>query len=395
MKSSIKMGRILGIPIHLHFSFLLILPLFVYAFSVGSDTILWARIGFGDLGGPEWIKYAWGTAAAVLFFATILVHELAHSYVALRFGVRIKSITLMLFGGIAAMEEVPKKPLQELKMALAGPMSSLAIGLASFGGMLLVDAAMDPSVAMDGLTILLGLMSLYNVILAGFNLLPAFPMDGGRVLRSALATRMTYLEATRNAARIGRYSAVAMGVFGLITGNIWLIIIAFFVYFGATEEEQSTIVSESLTGLKVGHIMSAPVMVVHPEMSVQQLLDMIFATRHTGFPVTAGGLVGVVTLTDAQKVPRDRLHEARVGDIMTRQVVTVEPVMDAEVALHLMSERRIGRLVVVHRGQLVGIVTKKDFLRAVDVVKTRGAAFGPYPPPPPPPSEPSPPAASS
>ncbi|MCU0859301.1 MAG: site-2 protease family protein, partial [Thermoplasmata archaeon] len=172
MKSSIKMGRILGIPIHLHFSFLLILPLFVYAFSVGSDTILWARIGFGDLGGPEWIKYAWGTAAAVLFFATILVHELAHSYVALRFGVRIKSITLMLFGGIAAMEEVPKKPLQELKMALAGPMSSLAIGLASFGGMLLVDAATDPSVAMDGLTILLGLMSLYNVILAGFNLLP-------------------------------------------------------------------------------------------------------------------------------------------------------------------------------------------------------------------------------
>lgn len=394
MKSSLRIGRALGIPIQLHFTFLIILPLFAYVFSVSSETILWTKIGFGDLGAPEWVRYVWGTAAAVLFFATILVHELAHSYLALRYGVRIKSITLMLFGGVAAMEEVPKKPLQELKMALAGPLSSLAIGFGSLGGMLLVDFLAHPSVAMDGLTILLGLMSLYNILLAGFNLLPAFPMDGGRVLRSALATRRTYLEATRTAARIGRYSAVAMGVYGLLTGNIWLIVIAFFVYFGASEEEQATVMSESLAGLRVGHMMSSPVQVVHPDMTVQQLLDMILATRHTGFPVTDNGLVGVVTLTDVQRVPKERLHDARISDIMTRQVVTVGPWMEADAALHLMAEKRIGRLVVVDRGGIVGVVTKKDFLRAVDVVKARGTAYRPYPPPPPP-AGPSPPAASS
>jgi Zn-dependent protease len=400
MAASLRIGRVFGVPIYLHFTFLIILPLFVWLFSESDQKILWFTAGFGGLDAPQWEKYAFGTAASVIFFLTILVHELAHSYLALRYGVRIKSITLMLFGGVAAMEEMPKEPRQELKMAFAGPASSLAIGGASLAGMLLIDSLHVHAVFLDGLSILFGLMAFYNILLAGFNMLPAFPMDGGRVLRAYLATRMSHIDATRKAARTGRFMAIAMGVFGLLTGNIWLIFIAFFVYIGATEEERATAITDSLEGLKVANIMAHPVEVVHPDTTVQQLLDLMFATRHMGFPVTDGRLVGIVTLSDAHRVPRDQAQYARVGHIMTREVATVGPDTGAAEALKIMTARGIGRLVVLDRGSIVGIVTRKDLLRAADVVDARRRGrHAAYPPPPPgqPPyaPPPSPPAASS
>jgi Zn-dependent protease len=353
-------------------------------------------MGFGELDASTTVRFIFGTAAAVLFFVTILTHELAHSYLAMKYGVRIRSITLMLFGGVASMEEMPKAPGQELKMAFAGPLSSLLVGAASYGVMFALDSSSDATV-IQGLAILFGLIALYNVLLAAFNLLPAFPMDGGRVLRSYLASRMSHLEATRKAAKVGRYAAIGMGFFGLITFNIWLIVIAFFVYIGATDEEQATVISDSLEGLKVRQIMTDAVQVVHPDMSVHQLLDLMHATRHMGFPVTMGGLVGIVTITDAQKVPMDRLYFAKVGDIMTKDVVTVSPEMDAAQAFKLMGERKIGRLVVLQDGRIAGILTSKDLRRAVDLANARMRGQGPmsYPPLQVPPPPPSPPTASS
>ncbi len=318
MSASLRIGRIFGIPIFIHITFLVILPLFVWVFSEGTGSMLGVTMGFGDLDVSPTVRYVFGATAATLFFATILTHELAHSYLAMKYGVRIRSITLMLFGGVASMEEMPKAPGQELKMAFAGPLSSLAIGAGSYAVMLVLDASGSATIV-QGLAILFGLIALYNVLLAGFNLIPAFPMDGGRVLRSYLASRMSHLEATRKAAKVGRYMAIGMGFFGLIVlCNIWFILIAFFVYIGATEEEQATVISDSLEGLKVGQIMTGPVQVVHPEMSVHQLLDLMHSTRHMGFPVVMGGLVGIVTITDTRKVPRDRLYFAKVGDIMTK-----------------------------------------------------------------------------
>ena len=397
MSASLKIGRIFGIPIFIHITFLFILPLFVWVFSEGSGTLLGITMGFGELDASTTVRYIFGTAAAVLFFVTILTHELAHSYLAMKYGVRIKSITLMLFGGVASMEEMPKAPGQELRMAFAGPLSSLLVGAVSYGVMFALDSSSDATV-IQGLAILFGLIALYNVLLAAFNLIPAFPMDGGRVLRSYLASRMSHLEATRKAAKVGRYAAIGMGFIGLITFNIWLILIAFFVYIGATDEEQATVISDSLEGLKVRQIMTDAVQVVHPDMSVHQLLDLMHATRHMGFPVVSGGLVGIVTVTDTHKVPADRLYFAKVGEIMTRDVVTVPPDMDAAQAFRLMGERKIGRLVVLQDGRLAGILTNKDLRRAVDLAnaRTRGQGQMPYPPlqvPPPPP--PSPPAASS
>lgn len=391
MAASVRIGRIFGIPIHLHITFLIILPVFAWIFSDNSTRVLGIGLGFGGLDAGWEIKYTFGTVAAVIFFATILAHELAHSWTAIRYGVRIKSITLMLFGGVAALEEIPKKPRQELIMSFAGPLTSLSIGFGSYAGMLLVGLVPDESVLVDGTMTLLGLMAFYNILLAAFNLLPAFPMDGGRMLRSYLATRMSHLEATRKAAKVGRYIAIAMGIFGIFTFQIFLILIAFFVYVGAQEEEQATVITDSLEGLRVRQIMTDVVQVVHPDTTVQQLLDLMFATHHMGFPVVDYGVVGVVTLTDAQKVPKEVVPDRKVRDIMTREVVSVPPDTDAAQALKLMTDRRIGRLLVMDRDKLVGIVTKKDFLRAVDIMLARrqGTAWqyvppGQMPPTPPP-----------
>jgi Zn-dependent protease/CBS domain-containing protein len=388
MSASIKIGRIFGIPINLHITFLLILPLFAYLFSDPSSQteILGIALSFKNLDAATWVKYAFGSLAAVVFFMTILAHELAHSYLALRYGVKIKSITLMVFGGVSSMEEMPKQPGQEWRMAFAGPLSSLVIGGVSYGAMSVLELVKPGGIIIDGTIILLGLMALYNILLAGFNMIPAFPMDGGRVLRAFFAARMPYIEATRKAARIGRYFAIAMGIFGIFY-NFFFILIALFVYIGATEEEQATTISEGLQGLTVRQVMSVNVAVVHPDTSVQQLHDLMLSTRYMGFPVVEGGLVGIVTLSDTHKVPRDKVPFARVRDIMTRNVVTVPPEMDAAKALYLMSEKRISRLVVIEGDKIAGIVTQKDFLRAIDVMSAKrqvshwGQQFPPEQPP--------------
>jgi Zn-dependent protease/CBS domain-containing protein len=373
MAASIGIGRIFGIPIRLHITFLLIFPLFVYVFSDPSTapTLFGLDIRFRNLDVPVLDRYIWGSVAAILFFVGILAHEIAHSYLALKYGVKIKSITLMIFGGVSAMEEMPRKPGQEWRMAFAGPLTSLVIGCVSLLGMYLVMQVSPSTVTLDAVVTLLGMMGAYNVILAGFNLIPAFPMDGGRLLRSFYARRMSYMEATIRAARVGRYFAIAMGIFGLFY-NFFFILIALFVYIGATEEEQATTITESLQGKTVRDLMSSPVQVVHPDMSVRDLHDLMLSTRFMGFPVVDGGLVGIVTLTDTQKHPKERLPDLRVRDIMTRQVVTVAPTMDASKALALMTQRKISRLVVMDGQNIAGVVTQRDFLRAINIAVVRG-----------------------
>jgi predicted transcriptional regulator len=161
-----------------------------------------------------------------------------------------------------------------------------------------------------------------------------------------------------------------MGVFGIFY-NFFFILIALFVYIGATEEEQSTTITESLHGVQVRNLMSQQVQVVNPEMPVPQLHDLMLKTGYMGFPVVDQALVGIVTLSDTHKVSKDAYAHARVRDIMTKSVVTVPPEMDAAKALYLMSERRLGRLVVTEGSQIVGIVTRKDFLRAIDMASVK------------------------
>ncbi|MFQ5837590.1 MAG: CBS domain-containing protein [Thermoplasmata archaeon] len=375
MKWSFRVATIMGIPIYIHLTFLIILPVFAWVFSVQSQTVLGLPVGFGvvDLAfmgtlAAAIVKFLMGALAAIIFFACILLHELGHSYVALRYKSKIRGIVLIIFGGIAQVEDMPRRPKPELDIALAGP--SVNFGIAAMGFGLLQVPLWTASKPLELLAALLGIVTFYNLVLALFNLIPAFPMDGGRVLRSFLARRMSYLNATETAASVGKAFAFAFGIFGLFY-NAWLILIALFVYLGATEEERLTKITLTLEGVKVGEIMTREVSTVTKEMTVAELLDKMVAEKHMGYPVVDGDLEGVVTFADSSKVPRERREHVRVGQIMSGNVVTVGPRAEAMDALRLMSRHKIGRLVVTQEGQIIGIITRSDLVKSVDLLRVR------------------------
>jgi Zn-dependent protease/CBS domain-containing protein len=365
MKSSLKIGSVLGIPVKLHVTFLLILPLIAYTFSAGPSPY----VGFSGIGDPV-IRYGLGTLAAILLFACVLVHEVAHSYVALRNNIRINDITLYLFGGVSAMEEVPRNPAVEAKMAIVGPLTSVAIGIVCG----IVYYAVPALHGNPTIGTIVFMMFYLNLMLGIFNILPAFPMDGGRVLRSLLAMRMPYIEATKIAVGTGKLFAYLLGILGLFMGlsGIWLIIIAFFIYIAAGEEERATITSILLEGIKVKDIMSKKVDTVDVDSTVSDVMRTMLEKKHLGYPVTEGGsMVGIVTLSDISKVPEGQREATRVRDVMTRNVITLKPDDEASSALQKISQHRIGRLVVTEGGRIAGIVSRSDLVRALQL---RGAA---------------------
>jgi Zn-dependent protease len=370
MNTSIQIGRIMGIPIKLHITFLLILPVFVFYFSVNP-----APFGFNDVTSAI-TRYALSLSAAISLFICVLLHELGHSAVAKKHGSNIQSITLFLFGGVSAMEEIPRNPKVEFKMALAGPTVSFLIGVLLGITYLLTKPADMPYTAYLFLDIsknpylrLVWLIGYINIILGIFNLLPAFPMDGGRVLRAWLAGRMSYIKATRTAAGIGKMFAIFMGILGLFAG-LWFILIAFFIYIGASEEEKSTEVTVVLEGVKIKDIMSKNVTPVTPEMSVEELVDFMFRYKHMGYPVVTDSEVkGIVTFTDVQKVPREERKNVRVSEIMTKDVITLREDDDAVNAIKLMTVNNIGRIVITKEKQMVGIVSRTDILRSVQLLE--------------------------
>lgn len=358
MNTSIQIGKIMGIPIKLHITFLLILPVFAYIFSINPP-----RFGFNDVE-PLSLRYALGMATALSLFTCVLLHELGHSYVAKRHGTNIQSITLFLFGGVSSMEEIPRNPKIEFKMALAGPSVSLLIGsiLIIIYQLFKTDSAYLRLVWMVGYI---------NIILFVFNLIPAFPMDGGRVLRSWLAGRMSYIRATRTAAGIGKMFAIFMGIFGLfVPGGLWFILIAFFIYIGASEEEKATEVSVVLEGVKIKDIMSKDVTTVTSGMSVEELVDTMFRFKHMGYPVVDDTEVkGIVTFTDVRKVPRDERKNVKISQVMTKGIISLPEDEDAVSALKLMTLNNIGRLIITKEKKMVGIVSRTDLLRSVQLLE--------------------------
>jgi Zn-dependent protease/CBS domain-containing protein len=372
MKSSLKIGSVLGIPVRLHITFLLILPLIAYTFAVGptSPGYPFGPLGFSALGGNTLMQYGLGTLAAILLFACVLVHEVAHSYVAKSKGIKISDITLYLFGGVSAMEEVPRNPSVELLMAIVGPLTSIVIGVI-FG--VLWFALPQTLWNSDTIGPIVYLMFYLNIALGIFNIIPAFPMDGGRVLRAFLAMRMPYIEATRIAVGFGKLFAYLMGILGLLMGlnGIWFIIIAFFIYIAAGEEERATITSVVLEGVKVRDIMTKNVDTVDAGASVADLMKLMFDKKHLGYPVVENGrMVGIVSLSDAVKVPEDRRSAVHVRDVMTRNVITLKPDDDASEALQRISRFRIGRLVVVDGERIAGIISRSDLVRDLELYGT-------------------------
>jgi len=377
MDGSLRIGRLFDIPILLHYTFLLVIPLF--AFIIGSEIgpttdmlkeIFAVRIDTSLItsGFMPWIL---GTIVALGLFLGVFVHELAHSLVARAKGIKMQSITLLMFGGVAQMEEGTPEPKTELPMALAGPLMSLAFGLFCCGLVYVVpDMTSDPGY--QGLLVFVfGYLGLLNVILCLFNLIPAFPMDGGRVLRAVLATRMPLDRATGIAATVGKIFAVIFGIVGLVFLSPFLVLIALFVYIGASMESTAVKYHYLLQDVTVGSMMTTTVTTVPAGLPLAKVVEMMYASKHLGFPVTDRDmLVGMVTLADVNRTsPIDR-DAMQVKDVMTREnLVTLPPEAPVMEALHLMTTRNIGRIPIIQDDRIIGIVTRTDILKVTELRK--------------------------
>ncbi|SDC99273.1 CBS domain-containing protein [Natrinema hispanicum] len=379
---SFRIGSLFGIPIKLDLTFLLVLPLFAYLIGSQIEEVagllndgLTAGINIGAIsaGLMPWVL---GLTAAVGLFIGVILHELGHSLTAKRFGFPIDSITLWLFGGIAAFSEMPENWRQELTIAIAGPIVSVLLGVGSYALFSVIPASLS------GARFVFGYLAILNIALAIFNMLPAFPMDGGRVLRALLARNQPYARATQQAASVGKLFAIVMGLFGLFSLNIILIGVAFFVFIAASSEAQQVTMKAAFQDITVSDIMT-PVSDLHtvdPETTVAELLQRMFTERHTGYPVVENEalegerLVGLVTLGDAREVVPVERDAYTVKDVMTTDLETITPDSDAMTAIERMQKHDIGRLLVVEDDDLVGLISRTDVMTALDIAQQSGAS---------------------
>ncbi|MGM0510147.1 MAG: CBS domain-containing protein [Thermoplasmatota archaeon] len=360
MKTSIKVGELYGIPVRLHFTLIFIVALI--AWSVGANVYLIAemlRIPVPDVAvGFE--SYLIGIVVAVGLFVSVFIHEMAHSLVSIKNGFEVDEISLWLFGGVSKMEEMPTDPNLEIKVSAVGPLASIALGFMAFTGGVLSGNSI--------LVFILFYLSFINFFLAGFNLIPAFPMDGGRILRALLAKRYSYVKATKTAATIGKVFAVIFGIIGFFV-NIFLILIAFFIYMAASQESQNVLVKHMLSKVSVGDVMTKEVKTIEPETSLKDFLNMVTTHQHTGFPVVSDDkIIGIITLRDTKKVSEEEIYTTRVKDVMETDIVCLDPNEDASKAWDVMMKKEFGRFPVLENGELAGILTRSDIMHSFNIL---------------------------
>ncbi len=367
MGNSIRIGRILGVQIGLHPSWFVIALIVTYTLAAGELPSLYR-------GWSEWLYWVIGAIISLFFFASVLAHELSHALVARRFGLRVRDITLFIFGGAATLEGDPKRPMDEALIAAAGPLASLAIGI--------VLSVADAAIEQEQVGAIVGWLGYINLSLGLFNLIPGFPMDGGRILHAILwRVRGDRNAATRNAAAVGRlfgYVLIAGGVYLIIQqvslfGGVWLALIGWFLSNAAESTVAQMSVEHALRGIKVREVMEADPPSVSPNMTVAELVnDRLIRGEHRSFLVRHedGGLAGVVTLSDVRRMPRENWESARVTDIMTRyaDLASIGPDAELEVALKLLQEREVNQLpVVTDEGRTaVGLLTRAGILRLIE-----------------------------
>ncbi len=370
--------RLLGIPIRLDLSLVIILPLL--AWSIGSNLELYAKTFKLDIPLEPLqrgsVPFYIGLGGAVGLFVSVLIHELGHSAVGRFYGLEIKSITLWLLGGVAEFKQMPRHGGIEAIIAIAGPLTSYALGGVCWG--LLATTPPDAPAMQFIFTYLMWM----NVVLATFNLLPALPLDGGRVLRSLLALRTSYLRATLSAAAISKGIAFALGLFGFLSGNLFLVLIAFFVYMAGAAEAQMATAASLLQGIRVRDLMTTEVKTIAANTTVADLIEQMLSDGPLAYPVVgnAGDVQGIVSLRDLQ---RDRELAATDGAtpvtaIMRTEYESIAPDADAMDAFRQIAQNEIGRILVEdERGGLAGIISKTDLVRAVQV-RLVGQTLGGY-----------------
>jgi Zn-dependent protease/CBS domain-containing protein len=373
MFKSYRVGQVFGIPIRIDVTFLLVVPVFAWLIAGQLEAvILVLNEGFGlDISATALtvgvLPLAAGLLAVFGLFVGVALHELGHSLVAMRYGYEIDSITLWLLGGIAQPAEQPREWVHEFWIAITGPVVSVAIGVACYLAVLVVPSGLDLVI------FLLAYLAVLNVALAVFNMIPAFPLDGGRVLRALLARSQSYVRATRQAAAVGKGFAVLLGLAGLLVFNLFWILIAFFVYMAASAESKQMLLDAAFEGVTIDELMTPveDIETVPPDLSLSTLLDRMLADRHTGYPVfERGEFVGLVTLEDVQNA---EANASVVREVMTpvEDLETVAPSSAVVDAFRELGFNQVGRLPVIEDGRLVGMVTRSDLMTAVTITMQR------------------------
>lgn len=364
-----RIGRLFGITIEIHFTWVIIFGLILYAVTSGVLQAEVPQASTSEL-------WAIGIIATLMFFGSLILHELAHSLVANHTGADVSRITLFVFGGVSQMTREPESPRQEFAIAIVGPLTSVALGALFYGLFYWLRAADAPRLWW----VASHWVGRINLALAIFNMLPAFPLDGGRVLRSALWAGWQSLDrATRVASTIGRGFGYAMIVLGFLTmffsglQGLWLVALGWLLSGAAGASYQRLQLQQALGDVYVHDLMSSPVATIPADATLFEAAhDYFMAARFTAFGVEdQGTIVGMVRMEDLQGVPRERWPQVHVRDVMVgldAKTMTINSDVEAVDALMQMAENQLGRLLVTDRaGNVIGVISHSDIVRLVRV----------------------------
>jgi len=366
LQDGIPLGRLFGISLRLNYTWFIVFALVTWSLTVNYFPEVFS----------EWsmiTSLVAGIMTSLLFFGSVLAHELMHSIVAQKLGIPIHSITLFIFGGVSQMSEEPKTPKDELRIALAGPLTSIALGLFFWAVWYWLGPHSEFVLA---IAFWLGII---NLALAAFNLIPGFPLDGGRVLRSILWWRNQDLhQATRTASIIGRgvgYLFIFGGIFfmfqGLWLNGLWLALIGWFVEHAAVGSYRQAVMLNMLQGHTAREVMTLDCPAIPPELTLEALVnEHIFTAGHRCFPViTDSGALGLVTLSDIRAVPRTLWTTKRVSEAMTPlgKMKSVSPDEDLSNVLRVLTEDSINQVLVVENGDITGVISRDNLLSFINL----------------------------
>jgi Zn-dependent protease len=361
----LRLFKIFGFEVGIDWSWIILAVLIAWSLSVGLFPFRYKGLSTQTY----WLM---GIVGALGLFVSIIFHEMCHSLVARKYGMAMKGITLFIFGGVAEMGEEPPNPRAEFMMAIAGPLSSIAIGIV-FYVLYFLGRQNGWSDPINGVVQYLAYI---NGLLALFNLVPAFPLDGGRVLRSILwGLKKNLRWATRISSSIGSgfgILLIALGAFQFLRGNfvggMWAFLIGMFLRGAAKSSYQQLLLRRALEGEVVKHFMKTDPVAVSPSLSVAQLVeDFVYKYHYKMFPIVedTDRLVGCVTTKQVKEIPQEEWRHRRVGEIAAQCSAenTVGPEVDAIKALSIMNKSGASRLIVTEKGRLLGVITLKDLLK--------------------------------
>lgn len=370
LRGGIPIGRAFGISLRLHYSWFIIFALVTWALTASYFPAVF----------PDWnlgARIAAGIITSLLFFGSVLLHELAHSIISQRQGIPVQSITLFVFGGVSQITEEPKRPKDEFRMAIAGPLTSLILGGILWG--IFFGVRNSDTFALQFITAVTYWLGYINLALGVFNLIPGFPLDGGRVFRSIWWWRSHNLKsATRVAANIGRvigFLFIFGGIYLVFTSywfnGIWLALIGWFLESAAVGSYRQLLMQEMLKGHVASEIMSRDCVLIPPETSIEHLVNQnILTAGRRCFPVVADShLMGLMTLFDVRAVPRERWSTETVKEAMTpfEKLKWVKPDEDLSSLFRTLMENDINQVPVVENGQIVGMVSRENLLNFINI----------------------------